>query len=287
VSAKEDVSPQRRQLGEALRRLRLDADLTGTQLANQAGWAQSKVSRIERGQSAVAVADVELWAQICHAPDDVRGELVELAEAVATEATAWRRALRRGLPRMQREVGDLEAGATTLLYYQPVLVPGLLQTPEYARQVATAGALPDSPDVAGWIAARMDRQAILYEPSRRIELVIGEPALRWRLGPAHTMLAQLDRIVTVTRLPNVAVRIIPLSAEVPVWHTHGFTIYDGRDDGPIVAVSTMTAGLTITDPHDVGRYRAAFDRLRELAVFGDAARAVLDRAMQELLASQP
>lgn len=281
-------SPQRLRLGSALRRLRLRADLTGEQLAEQAGMSQSKVSRIELGQSAATVADIERWAQMTGASDDERAELVELAEATVTEAIAFREARRHGLPSIQEDVQAIEASAATIRSYQPVLVPGLLQTAEYTRRLLKAGFPEGRPDIPAAIAARIERQAVLYDEAKRIEFIITEGALRWRFGPPSAMLAQLDRIATVATLTTVAIGIIPQAVEITTWRTHGFNIFDDRgDEDPIVDVETLTTGLTITDPRDVDEYRQAFARLREAAVFGDDALALLRAVMTDLRSSSP
>ncbi len=276
-------SPQRLRLGSALRRLRLRADLTGEQLAQQAGMSQSKVSRIELGQSAAAVADVERWAQATGASDDERAELLELAEAAVTETIAWRTVGDRGLGGLQRDVQVMEISAATIRYFHPVLVPGLLQTAEYYRRLGKATFPEGRPDLAAAMAARMERQAMLYDETKRLEFVTTEVALRWRFGPPPTMLAQLDRILTVATLTSVEIGIIPQTAELAPSYMHGFTIFDDRgDEDPIVEVETLTTRLTITDPRDVETYRQHFARLREAAVSGDDALALLRAIMADL-----
>lgn len=278
-----EIPPQRRRLSEALRRLRTAAGLTGHQLAEQAGMSQSTVSRVELGQSVLTISEVEAWARAAGASVVQRRELRELAEAVATETTAWRKAIRRGLPRLQREVRELEASAGTIRNYQPVLIPGLLQTAEYARRLVTAGYPSGRPDITAAIAARMERQGILYDERKRLELVIAEAALRSRLGPPQVMLAQLDRIATVGTLHNVFIGVIPQTAELVPWHAHGFVIFDDRgDQDAVVEVETLTAGITITDPDDVEAYRRAFAVLREAAVFGEELEPLLRDAMAVL-----
>lgn len=276
-------SPRRLRLGSALRRLRLRADLTGEQLAERTGMSQSKVSRIELGQSAAAVTDVERWAEATGASDDERADLVELAESAVTETIAWRTVRDRGLGGRQRDVQVVEASAGTIRYFHPVLVPGLLQTAEYYRRLCKTTFPEGRPDLAAAIAARMERQAVLYDETKRLEFVTTEVALRWRFGPPPTMLAQLDRILTVASLATVAIGIIPQSAELAPSYIHGFTIFDDRgDEDPIVEVETLTTNLAITDPQDVERYRQHFARLREAAVFGEDAQALLRAVMTDL-----
>lgn len=263
--------------------LRLDAGLTGQQLAEQAGLSQSTVSRIELGQAMPTWADIDGWARVTGASGDQRAELRRLAEVAAVETISWRKAVRRGLPGLQQDVGGLESSAGTILNFQPTIVPGLLQTADYARRLVASGYPGGRPDIAAAVTSRLDRQTILYDDAKHLEFVIAEAALRWRLGPPPIMLAQLDRIASVMTLPSVTVGIIAQSAEVTAWHIHGFAILDDRSDGdPVVRVETLTTGLSISEPDAVERYRQAFRLLRDTAIFEDKARTLIHALVAEL-----
>jgi transcriptional regulator with XRE-family HTH domain len=272
-----------RRLGLELRGLRLDAGLTGHELAERVGLSQSTVSRIELGQAFPGLSDVDRWAEVTGASQAQRSELREAAEAAALEAISWRKAARRGLPELQENVRDLEATAATILNFQPTIIPGLLQTADYARRLVQSGYPVGRPDIAAAVAARLDRQAILYDEAKHLEFVIAEAALRWRLGPPQMMLAQLDRVATLATLPNVTIGIIPQIAQVAAWHIHGFAILaDRHDDSPITRVETLTTGLSIRDPEEVDRYLQAFRLLRESAVLDDEAQRLIRSLMAEL-----
>ncbi len=274
-----ELSARRQELGAALRRLRKNAGLSGEDMAAELQISQSQVSRVELGQQLAVPAVIDNWARATGAPDAERETLLGLAEAAATETVSWRRAMSRGLVKLQEDSGELEASATTIWNFQTAGIPGLLQVPEYARRVFTAGHPAGQPDIAAAVAARMNRQAILFDASKHLEFVMTEAAIRWRLGPLSLMRAQVDRIITVSALDNVTIGIIPQPTEADVWHDHGFNILDNRGDNgdPVVHVETLTNGLTITDPADVAAYKDAFTRLRQLAVTGDEAQAILRR----------
>jgi len=276
-----ELSAQRKQLGAALRRLRANASMSGEQIAARLGISQSRVSRIELGQQAVAPGAVELWAKAADATGADLASLIELAEAAATQAVAWGK---RGLASIQHDSQNLEASATTIRNFHPMLVPGLLQVPEYSRIVFAAGNPPGRADIPAAVAARMDRQVILYDQSKHIEFVITEAALRWRIGPTSVMRSQLDRIHTVAALENVVVGVIPQDSETGVWHEHAFNIFDDRGDagGPVVHVETLASGLTVTDPADVDSYQTVFRQLRQVAATGADARALIRHLDAEL-----
>ena len=196
---------------------------------------------------------------------------------------SWRKAMARGLARLQEDSRELEAGATVILNFQTAGVPGLLQVPEYARRVFATERQASQADIAAAVAARMNRQAaILYEGSRHLEFIMTEPAARWRLGPAGLMRAQTEKIIDVASLENVTIGIIRQDTEADVWHDHGFNILElqAENDEVVVHVETLTRGLTITDPADVAAYKDAFARLRKLAVIGEDAQTLLRQIAQ-------
>lgn len=282
-----ELSSQRR-LGEALRAARAHAGLSGDGLAERLGISQSRVSRIELGQQAAPTDLVRRWAEVAETSEDGAAELVRLAEAAGTETVVLRTARSRGLAQLQRDSLEFEATAETILEFDPVIVPGLLQVPEYARRIFTAGKpLCDTAEIAAAVAGRMDRQLVLYEGTMRFEFVITEAALRWWVGPPKVMLAQLDRITALAGLETVYVGVIPLNTEVGTWHEHGFAVFEDRsDDDPAVTIETQTSQVTTTDPAEVAFYRDAFARLREAALHGPEADALLRRIREGLLRAQ-
>ncbi|HVE96597.1 MAG TPA: helix-turn-helix transcriptional regulator [Pseudonocardiaceae bacterium] len=283
-----ELSGHPRRLGEALRAVRAHAGLSGEQLAKRLGISQSRVSRIELGQQVASADLVRRWAEVTGAPEKRCAELVGWAESAGSEAVAWRAAMGRGLARLQRDSCELEESAATIRSFQPVLVPDLLQVPEYARRIFAAGNPQHSTsEIAAAVAARMDRQLRLYEGTARFEFVITEAALRWRVGPPHVMLAQLDRITAVAGLDSVDVRVISLDTDLDTWHEHGFSLTDDRTgDDPAVAVEIQTSQVITTDPAEVAFYRDAFVRLREAAVYGAEVDALLHPIREGLLRAQ-
>jgi transcriptional regulator with XRE-family HTH domain len=258
--------------------------LSGNEFARRIGISQSKVSRAELGQRVPTAEDVQLWARGTGASDAELRDLLERREQAAVEVVAWRRHLKRGLVALQQETAAVEASAGTIRYYHPSLVPGILQTPAYARALLEAGWPQGREDLPQAIAARMNRQAILYDEAKRFEFVIGEPALRWWFGSREVMLGQVDRLSQVSTLPNVTLGILPLHQVVSVWRSHHLTIYIDREDGPLVHVELLAGGQNYRDPDDVTRYLDAFDRLAKVAVTGDEARALLERVAADLRA---
>jgi transcriptional regulator with XRE-family HTH domain len=286
VSVFGETSPQRQRLGRALRDLRHSAGITGTQLAAQLGISQSTVSRLETGQQIPSLAEVETWGRTLGADDAAVAGLVELVEAAATEAVAFRRTrVRRGLSGQQQDTAAVEASAGLVRSFNPIGVQGLLQTPAYAQAVYAA-AHPGRTDLAAAVAARMARQQVLYSKGKRFHFLLGEPALRWWRGSAETMLGQLDRLGQMLTLPNVTLGILALDQDMPVWNHHGFTVFSDRagDAEDLVHVETLQTGLNVRNTEDVARYLDAFERLAGMATTGDQARALLARLAGDLRA---
>lgn len=276
-------TPRQRRLGGLLRRLRKAAGLSGPVLAGRLKVSQSHVSRVELGEAVATAELVERWTRETGASQADRDTAADLTEAVEAEFVSWREALACGLVKLQREALAAEAASATRIAYVPGLIPGLMQTPEYATHLV-AGDCPDRDDIAEAVAMRMQRQVILYSRSKILRWVIGEAGLRWRVGPPQVMAAQLDRLAALADEPHLDLRVLPFERTAPVWHDHGFTILADRTDGEpdLVNLELLTGTINITDPKEVARYRAAYERLAELAVRGPDAVALIHRVRAEL-----
>jgi transcriptional regulator with XRE-family HTH domain len=268
---------KRRQLGSELRRLREQAGLSGRELAGVIGISQSKVSRIETGATIPTVPEVASWATATSAADGTSEVLRMLTDAAYTEVHPWDDALREQA-HLQDSIQELENNSGRKLIYEPSVVPGLLQTAEYARRLFTMFEPPYADrDIPAVVAARLDRQTALFDPARKFEFLITEAALRLRLGPASMMVAQLDRISSLSTLENVGVGLIPLDAAVLTHVPHGFVVFESVDGGPdaLVLVETVHANLTISAAGHVALYRRQWSLLMQSAVFGTVARDLL------------
>ncbi len=278
----EDLSAARRRLADALKQLRLDVQLSAQELGNEFGWSQSKVSKIENGRTVPSLVDVERWLQRFGADDAIRKDLVELAAEVATQATAWREVNRRGFSARQKARGERDAEASGIAIYQSEVIPGLLQTSEYARRVLEVHSQVPSAAIPAAVLSRLDRQTVLFDETKRIEAVITETALRWRPGTATLTLAQLDRISSLATLPNVHIGVIPWEAQTSAKPLHSFVILRYPDDAAEVQVETLTAEVTVTEPDDVRLYEEFFAHQRQHAVFDTELTQLIARLSGEL-----
>ncbi|MFG2887704.1 helix-turn-helix domain-containing protein [Streptomyces sp. NPDC048297] len=259
------------ELGAALRALRQASGKEAKAVARSAVMSTAKLSKIENGRVAPATADVERILTALDVSPEIKAEYLAVARAQATEATAWRLFRRMGYHKKQEQIRALESSMTLLRLFQPSLVPGLLQTPEYIRAVLEPKGLTDE-QLARTVSARIERQRVLYDTRKALHFVVTEPVLRWRLLPPAMMVGQLDRIVSVSRLPNVDVRVVPLDAPQRDVPGHSFVIRDDR----VVTVETTHAEVVVTDPRDVSLYVEKFDRFASVSLAGDAMRDLVE-----------
>ncbi len=266
-----------RRIGAALKALRLRAGMSGSALAAELGWSQASVSRAELGQRRISMQDVTRWADATGAPADARAELAALAEDATREVRSWWKVHAGGLARRQHEVAALEASAERISNYQ-LVIPGLLQTAEYAARALALADVSGQGDIPAAVAARMRRQEILYDQSRQFDYVLPETALRQRLAGAAGMRGQGDRLLSVDSLPNVSIAVLPLAADPPVLPSAGFVIYEVPSE-PLVLIETLTDELLFGGERELSAYRAAFARMRGASVTGDEAHALIQSAI--------
>jgi len=273
------VQQARQALGFRLRELRQHARLTGRQLAELLAWPPSKISKLETGRQTPTDDDIHAWARATGSEDAAEGLLASL-HTLESQHAEWQRMLRGGLRHHQRELADLDVKMKTLRSFEPAVVPGLLQTAEYARARFAQGVrlhkVPDDVDEA--VRLRVQRQEILYRPDKRFHFVLTEAALRYRLCPVDVMLAQLDRLVALSALRNVRLGIIPFATPYVVGPSHGFTLRD-RD---LVIVETFSAELNLAQPQEIELYARIFGHLAAAASYDGAARAVITNAIDDL-----
>lgn len=273
-------SPRRLQLGAELRKLRKATGMNTTDFGVACGWSQSKVSKSERGATLLSPEDVRIWVKKARADKETSDRLVALAVDLRTESHDW--SPDEGeLAERNTFIGDVERESRGLQNFQPSAISGLLQTAEYTRRVMTMLDTRSEHDLSAAVAARTNRQTVLYDPAKRFEFVLTEGALRWRPGPPALMLAQLDRLLSIATLPNVDIRVLPFDRQAQTLYLNGFTIFDHPDD-PFVLVETYGGERRYHDGETLHSYREVFARLHESAVSDAEAAEVIRRIMETL-----
>ncbi len=273
---------ERRRLAEKLKALRAGAGLSGSRLAEQLGWQQSKVSKIETMRQLPGEEDVTAWATATGATAEDIADLRAGLRNARVEYAGWKDTYRTaGAAGVQAAILTLEAQSTRIAEFQPGMISGLLQTAEYARESLH---LPCGPlsygeaeeEIARTVATRLQRQQALYEPGKRVQVIMLEGALRTRIVSAATLAGQLDRLTAMIGLPNLQLGIIPFEATVPVW-PFGFRLYDD-----LVILEGMTGENQLAGPDEVSRYEKYVALLTEAASTGREATTIIQRALNNL-----
>jgi transcriptional regulator with XRE-family HTH domain len=265
-----------------LRALRARAGLSGKDLADARGWAQSKVSRIENGRQMPSVADIEAWAGTCDASAEEVQELLRLRDDARIAHATFRSRMREGQEEVQASYNELVRNSHLIRHFETVYVPGLLQVPEYARRVLTEMiSLHDLEidDVDAAVAKRLQRQQMLYDPAKSFEFLLGESVLRWLICPPSVMRGQLDRLQTVIGLERIRFGIVPMSVELATTPQNSVQIYVGEE--PVAAVETFI-GETFHRDEEAKAYGRALDRMWDEAVTGERARELIVAAAQAI-----
>ncbi|MGY5119407.1 helix-turn-helix domain-containing protein [Streptomyces sp. 900105755] len=265
-------------IGAALRELREASGKEAKAVARSAAMSASKLSRIETGKATPAVMDVERILTAIGVSDEVRAELSEVARKAATEAVAWRLYRRMGFAQHQDAIGAVEAETQTQRLFQPSCMPGLVQTPEYVRAILARKNLTEEM-LSRTVGARLERQRVLYQAEKAFRFIITESVLRWRLLSPPEIAMQLDRLIAVSRLPNVWIGVVPLSAAMGEVPTSSFVVYDSR----LVIVEIPHAEITTREPRDIEVYLAKFERFADVSLTGDDMRAFVAGIRDEFL----
>ncbi|WP_256103821.1 helix-turn-helix transcriptional regulator [Streptomyces sp. ODS05-4] len=273
------VHEARDALGRRLRELRTAAGLSGRALAESLSWPPSKVSKLENGKQTPTDDDLREWTRGTSSEGETEALLASL-HTLEVQHAEWQRQLRVGLKPHQREVAAINARTRLFRSFESTFIPGLLQTAEYARhrfaQSITVFKVRNDIDEA--VAARVQRQDILYRPDKRFHFVLTEAALRYRLCPPEIMLGQLDRLVSLSALPNVRLGIIGFETAYAVAPAHGFWLLD--DDR--VMIETFSAELNLAQPQEIALYGGIFGSLAGVASYGRSARAIINRVIDDL-----
>lgn len=269
-----------RALGARLREIRKDAGLSGRALALAVGWHFTRVSKIEHGVQAPADEDIRAWCRACGAEGQVP-DLIATARAVESAYLEFRRQARAGMKRVTgAHTVALYERTSRFRIYEHNVVPGLFQTAGYCAAMLSfwIGFLDTPADLDAAVAARMERQKVIFDAGKRFTVVLEEQVLRTWFGTAEVQAGQLGRLLEMMAVPTVSLGIIPLMTERTAVASAGFWIFDDS----LVALETPTASIEVTQPQEVELYAAMFEHLRGAAVSGAAARALIIRALGEL-----
>ncbi|MFC6897148.1 helix-turn-helix domain-containing protein [Nonomuraea dietziae] len=276
----EQASPtvRRLKLGQELRQLRERRGLTGARAAKELGWSPSKVSRIEAAKTKPSHDDVQAFAKL-YKCDDQLDELLGLV--VDAYQRGWWEDYEGTLPGGYTRLLGLEAEATSQQNWEPQVVPGLLQTEDYAREVilASRGIVRITHSgVRSRVEARLDRQQrVLHRADPCIlHIILDESALMRRFGEPSVMRAQMEHLIQLSVLPHVSVQVLPLESLHPV-NTGAFIHLKFAAFDDVVYLEQLYNPRFVEDPEMVAGYETAFDHIRSEALDENESRVLIQR----------
>lgn len=250
----------RYQLTEGLRRLREAAGLTieqaTTELAKGQGrWSRGKLSRIENRTQGIRPRDVEQLLAFYRPDDETRTSLMNLAETLNERGRGL--VYRKEVPEESHPYLGLEVDAVAFHQFEPILIPGLLQTGEYARALITgASVVLDANGIERGVAARLARQQILTRDSPpKLHVILDETILERPIGRPETMRGQLRRLVEEAARPNITIQVIPKSAGAHPGLVGPFTILSLPEPVPDIAFAEGNGGAVYIENHEHVRDR--------------------------------
>lgn len=268
-----------RGLGAELRSIRETRKLSSTKVARELGWQQSKISKIETGKQGVTPTDVASLLAIYGVTGHERDRLIEAAERV-NEPGLWEK--QGGMSRDSQTLIQLESEATEIVNLEPLVVPGLLQTPDYMRALMNAcGVAPSDLEVR--VAARMGRQALITRSNPpNFDFIIDESVLRRPLLPAQALSRQLRHIVETAERPNMTVRILPFSLGGHRGLDGSFMFLAFDNVKSVVHVEHKISNFFLEEAHEIDFYRAEIASLRASALDPDESAHFIGSIAQEI-----
>jgi transcriptional regulator with XRE-family HTH domain len=259
---------RRKRLTVELRRLREKAGLTCEDVGHRLECSGTRISRMETGRIGARPGDVRELLEIYGVTGGEADSLVQLARDARRKG--WWHAYGRVLPPWFEAYVGLESDAAGLSDFQPSVVPGLLQTEDYARAVLRAAPQAGcGEDIDLQVALRMRRQAILDQASPpQVQVVLSESVLRAQVGGAAVMRAQLLRLADLAARPDLTLQVLPLRTAAHAQPVSPFTVLEFADsaDPTVVYLEHLTGSLLLEDEEEVRRYQVVFDHLRAAAL---------------------
>lgn len=279
-----DPNIRSRQLGEALRRALDASGLAGRELAFQLGWDTSRVSRMLTGKRGCSEADVSAFLTACRVPRAERERLLRLSDEVNQPGVLETFGDR--LPKQLHTLVDLEDHADRIADFQPNVVPGMLQTEDYARSlIVETGTMPEG-EIEDRVEARMTRQILLArEPLTRFTYFIHELALFLPVGGPVVMSSQLHHLLRLSVRPNITLRVVPRSIGGHAGIAGPFMVLDIDDFKPVVYLDSETTILFMEEPREIATYRRLLKVLAETALDERQSREVIANLATELYPS--
>ncbi|MEC4018382.1 helix-turn-helix domain-containing protein [Streptomyces sp. H27-D2] len=275
----------RRQLGAELRRLRVAAGRLIGESAKALGCSDTRLSRIEtgRGGAVAKERDVRVLCALYGVEDESKIDML-LTMLTNSQKRGWWESFEEVLPSGLEVYVGLETDARAERAWEPLLVHGLLQTPDYARTVIKATRTHRPADVDDLVQVRTERQRLLNREGNPLELwaVLDESVIRRPIGGAEVMRTQLRHLRETADLLNVMIQIVPFDKRSHPGLGGAFSLLEFEDEPSVVYVDNPAGNLYLEKERDVRRFVHAFDVLKAAAIDPDDSLALIERAAKEM-----
>ncbi|WP_460406851.1 helix-turn-helix domain-containing protein [Actinophytocola sediminis] len=265
-----------RELGDGLRLAMERAQLNGKQVATRLGWSPSRVSRLLTGRRGADELELASFLGLCGVKGSERKRLLNLCREQDTRS--WFQQFGSRIPKQVRTYVDHENRATTITDFKALVMPGILQTDEYARALFARSATVPANEIDDRVVARAGRKTIFSRHDRpECAFLIHEFVLRLPVGDHEVMSEQLHHLLRMTVRPYITIRVIPAAFGAHAGLAGSFILLESHEYKPVVYLEGETSGVFLEKPEEIAAYR---DVVKELAS------AALDEAeSKELIAT--
>ncbi|MGW5050468.1 helix-turn-helix domain-containing protein [Actinokineospora sp. NPDC004072] len=285
----EDPAVARIQLGLLLRALRTGNQLSTMTTGRAVGTSNATISRVETGKQGISQADLLNLLDVYRASEEAVADALRLHAASKLRRRA--NAYYDSIPPWFRRFIAMEEEATQLAIYENEVVTGLFQTEDYARALMQAWTpVAGRSEIDFRVEQRMDRQEILTRDDRRpsrVDVVMLEAVLHRVIGDDEVMAGQLGKLLELSKLPNVSLRILPFRAAPTPNNDHTFVVYRPftllrlPEQGTLLYLEDFQGATYPEDLAVIERYSQAFERLRVAAADLDASREMITTMLKE------
>ena len=276
-----ETTVRSRELGEGLRAAMQKAGLTGTDAARALGWSESRISRLLSGKRGGAQLDVASFLAVCRVTGEARDRLLRLCGDLDTPG--WLQQFGSRLPTQLSTLIDHEDKAVCIRDFQLTMVPGLLQTADYARALISATANVPRSEVQSRVAARLRRRNVLVRPRpARFTFFVHEFVLRLPVGGPAVMSDQLHHLLRMSVRPAISLRVVPSSIGAHAGVAGHFKLMEFTAFPPVVYLDSETSSLFLEEPEEVAAYRQVLRALAETALDEGQSRELIAAVAVEL-----
>lgn len=273
-----------RELGEGLRRAMRQAGLSGTQAGHLLGWSTSRVSRLLSGKRGGSEVDVSAFLAVCRVKGVERDRLLRLCREQGTPG--WLQQHGSRLPKQLLTMIDHEDKATKISHFQTIVLPGLLQTGDYARAVINRLANVPVGEIEDRVAARLARQSLLSRQRPPCcAFYVHESVLRLPVGGPGVMFDQLHHLLRMAARANLVLQVVPVSLGAHAGTDGSFVFLEFAEFRPVVYLESTTSSLFLEKPEEIEAYRRVLTALAGAALGEEESKQLIANVANEYYAA--